>query len=227
MRLPRMFRWKDWRSYVYPMLGKMIPSELCSFSLEEADGKIQMDPFRRPLEILIPVSIKRNTSFSSIHSGKSVDDVQKQLDMLQHSDTPLNLEDIATIVSGSVSLVGEDSSEEESVYEGRMMQKIRDSTEGGYVIGENKMIRPEDLAQKKKLLQDRLQERSASYKRTKEMSEKKIAMESDSTDMEGFQLFRVSYDLWKRMGGGKSNSNTPPPIGDTTSGHKSGAYTAK
>lgn len=221
-----MFRWKDWRCYVYPMLGKMVPSELFSFSLEEADGKIQMDPFRRPLHISIPASIKRNSSFSSIHSGKSVDDVQKQLDMLQHSDTPLNLEDIATIVSGSVSLVGEDSSEEESVYEGRMLQKIRDSTEGGYVIGENKMIRPEDLAQKKKVLQDRLQERSATYKRTKEMSEKKIAMDSDSTDMEGFQLFRVSYDLWKRMGG-KSNSNTPPPIGDTAGSHKSGTYTAK
>lgn len=209
MRLPRMFRWKDWRNYVYPMLGKKVPSELYSYSLDEADGKVEMDPFRRPSNITVPVALKRNTSFSSIHSGKSVDDVQKQLDMFQHSDTPLNLEDIATIVSGSVSLVGDDSSEEETVYEGRMMQKIRDLTEGGYISGENKMIRPEEIVQKKKVLHDRLQQRSETYKKTKEMSEKKIAMDSDSTEMEGLQLFRPSYDLWKRGGGGKPNNNTP------------------
>lgn len=213
MRLPRMFHWEEWRNYVYPMLGKSIPSELLSYSRDEAEGKIFMDPFRRPSHISVPKKVKGTPSISSIQSGISADNVQKQLDMLQQSDTPLNVEDMATIVSGSFSLVGDDGSDEESIYEGRMMQKQRDSMESSFPIGD-KIVRPAELAQKKKALHDKLQERSEKYKKTKELSEKKMALDSDSTEVEGLQLFRASYDFWKRFSGSgaKSSTNTPQPL---------------
>lgn len=239
MRLPRMFHWQDWHNYVYPMLGKTIPSELFSYSKEEADGKVAMDPFKRPSHIAVPGKIKRTSSFSSLHSGMSADDVQKQLDMLQQSDTPLNAEDIATIVSGSLSLVGGDnSSDEESIYEGRMLQKQRDSAEGGTNVmqgegvgGENMKKPPAAattaIAQKKKALHDKLQERSEQYKKSKELTEKKMALESDATDVEGLQLFRSSYDLWKRISGAKSNNNTPAPSAEYNLSQKAHPFITK
>lgn len=213
MRLPRMFHWKDWRNFVYPMLGKKIPSELYSYSKDEADGKVLLDPFRRPNNISVPNQLRRNASFSSIHSGMSADDVQKQIDMLQQSDTPLNAEDMATIVSGSLSLVGENSSDEESIYEDRLKKKQSEFLgDGGDSHGSN--VQSEQLAQKKKALHDKLQQRSEQYKKTKESTEKKMALETDSTEVEGLQLFRTSYDLWKRASGFRSSGNTPGVLPD-------------
>jgi hypothetical protein len=213
MRLPRMFQWKDWRNFVYPMLGKRIPSELYSYSKAEADGKVLLDPFRRPNYISVPNQLRRNASFSSIHSGMSADDVQKQIDMLQQSDTPLNAEDLATIVSGSLSLVGENSSDEESIYEDRLKKMQSEHVgDGGDAHGSG--VQSDQLAQKKKALHDKLQQRSEQYKRTKESTEKKMALESDSTEVEGLQLFRTSYDLWKRASGLRSSGNTPGAVPD-------------
>ena len=213
MRLPRMFQWKDWRNFVYPMLGKRIPSELYSYSKDEADGKVLLDPFRRPNNISVPNQLRRNASFSSIHSGMSADDVQKQIDMLQQSDTPLNAEDLATIVSGSLSLVGDNSSDEESIYEDRLKKKQSENLgDGSDANGSG--VRSDQLAQKKKALHDKLQQRSEQYKRTKESTEKKMALESDSTEVEGLQLFRTSYDLWKRASGLRSSGNTPGAVPD-------------
>lgn len=212
LRLPRMFRWRDWRNFLYPMLGKAIPSEILSYSQDEAEGKISMDPYRRPQSIgLSCQGLRRNESISSIHSAVSAEEVQKQMDMLQQIDTPLNVEDIATIVSGSLSLVGEDSSDEESLYEEKLksfQQSLQE--EGGSRTG--KLMHPSEMAQKKKVLQDKLQQRSNEYKKTKEMAEKKIALDSDSNDMDGLQLFRASYELWKRIWDGKSHCSTPPAL---------------
>jgi hypothetical protein len=194
------------------MLGKAIPSEILSYSQDEAEGKISMDPYRRPQSIgLSCQGLRRNESISSIHSAVSAEEVQKQMDMLQQIDTPLNVEDIATIVSGSLSLVGEDSSDEESLYEEKLksfQQSLQE--EGGSRTG--KLMHPSEMAQKKKVLQDKLQQRSNEYKKTKEMAEKKIALDSDSNDMDGLQLFRASYELWKRIWDGKSHCSTPPAL---------------
>lgn len=217
MRLPRLFAWRDWRSFVSPMLGKNVPLNLYCSSREEVEGK-SSDPFCRPSFINVgPAQIKRSTSVSSAHSGLSADEVQHKMDMYQQSDTPLNPGEMASIVSSSASLMGDDdSSDEESIYEGKLLHHQREPpiqklTET--VILE--AVQPKDLAEKKKALQDRLQARSEQYKKVKESKEKQMAMETDPTEVEGLQLFRNSYDLWKRISGAgarSSASNTPSGV---------------
>jgi 5'-nucleotidase len=232
LRLPRMFRWSDWRAFVYPMLGRVMPSELLSFSQDEAEGKVASgDYYQRsvPMNISVP-RLRRDSSFSSVHSSMSLEDVQKQLDMFQFGDstTPLNPEDFAMIRSGTASLAGDDTSDDESLYEGKASSFLTRNSEasdaggGSSILGSLAAavgIKPAvDLAEKKKALHDRLQERSEEYRRKKEIDQKKMALEStEAADFEGVQLFRPSYDTWKKQGQPLSKSNTPLPPTDVLS----------
>jgi len=242
LRLPRMFKWCDWPAFVYPMLGRAISSDLLSFSRDQAESNVH-NLFPR---ISVP-NLHRSTSFSSVHSGMSIEDLQKQMDMFQFGDTgtPLNPEDFAMIRSGTASLAGDDTSDDESLYEGKssLMRGSDLSDAGGSsltvggigasigagltglaasltaaaaaAISSNKPA--VDLTEKKKALHDRLQERSEQYRRKKETDQKKIALESDAADVEGLQLFRPSYDAWKKQGPPLSKSSTPAPGPDVTS----------
>lgn len=60
-------------------------------------------------------------------------------------------------------------------------------------------IASEILAEKKKLLQDKLIKRNLDYKIAKDHTERKIAQEGDVLDVEGLQLFRPSYDTWRKV----------------------------
>jgi hypothetical protein len=177
MRLPRMFHWRDWRNFVYPMLGKCIPSEIITSSYDEVEGKTTLEPYQRPNQILIPgKGIRRNTSFSSVHSGMSAEEVQSKYDLYQSIDTPLNIEDIATIITGSVSLVDHTDfvEEEENRYHNDLIS-VKDRKEKQPIT--NQLRSSADLLMKKKALHEKLLEKSDRYKKEKHLREKKMAIE--------------------------------------------------
>jgi len=297
-RLPRMFHWKDWRYFIYTMLGKacnneqhplcalppsspivypMVPSfatsnlpsqattsrennleekvQLPSAPREErpvrtspqkgvnegrgGEYKGSLEPFRRQFHITIPGKAKRDSSYGSVHSNMSAEDVQKQHDMLHMSDEPLSAEDIATIVSGSLSLVngGESSDEEEeqlrhytaggggNVASGNTILPIVTATTTTTTTTSHRVNNYSDtlsesgssvtsttfliFAEKKKQLQEKLQEKNAEYCKTKAKTEQTLAHESDELD--GVQVFRNSYQLWKSQGH-KGRSTVSSPI---------------
>jgi hypothetical protein len=78
------------------------------------DSRVSLEPFRRQFALTIPGKIKRDTSYGSTHSDMSAkEQIQNQHDMLQLNDQQLSLEDMAEIVSGSLSWVNGDNSSDE------------------------------------------------------------------------------------------------------------------
>ncbi len=228
-----MFRWRDWKSYVYPMLGKECPAEIFALSLEEFDGACNHGPIAtcpsvehgaqfhnlppKPPSLSIGKIRQALSAAAGIHSGKSVDEIQKDHDLLQPPSgaaTPLNPEELATIVSGSVSLLGgEDGaggSSEDERDEQHMSQKGEDE--------KKQILPPHIMKQKKKALNDRMRERNEQYKACKENAERHLALHhSDEVEGEGLQIFSKAYKNWasstsERVStpiGCSNNSSTP------------------
>lgn len=183
MRLPRMLRWHDWRNIVYPMLGKLSNSQLLAMS--------QLHPVeasKKPFTGLPMPKLGRDSSISSVHSGLSVEEIQQQFDMMHFSDKPLTAEDAATIVSGSMSLMGDEFDLEEDQLEFLAEHEDDTSVSSEYL---------HELTEKKRQLQRKLELVNQTYRQAKERSERKMAMEADTSEMEGLQLFRPSYQKWK------------------------------
>lgn len=185
MRLPRMHRWKDWRNYIYPMLGKLSTSQL--FALTQL----------HPMEMALPAKkgfapmpkLKRDNSVSSVISGMSVEELQHQFDMSYFSDKPLAAEDAATIVSGSVSLMGDGFDLEED-----QLEYLAEHEDDAASVSSEYL---HELTEKKRQLQRKLEQVNQSYRQAKEQSERKMAMEMETDSMDGLQLFRPSYQNWK------------------------------
>lgn len=268
-----MFHWKDWRYFIYTMLGKSCHHEheaLCvlppgspvvypivhnadtkkiakSQSIEPVniihnDSRISLEPFRRQFALTIPKKVKRDTSYGSAHSNMSAEQIQNQHDMLQLSDQPLSLEDMATIVSGSVSLVnGDHSSDEDEEDLKYLAEGVTDTitvnhcdkASTNWVTSAFTCRQKDNLsdtasvdsatlivfAEKKKQLKDKLQERNATYCKAKAHNEQKSAiLESDAAEIDGLQVFRNSYNMWKQQGRRtRSSLSSPIVVKSTTS----------
>eukprot|EP01039_Chlorochromonas_danica_P002521 gene2521-2761_t len=209
-RLPRMFRWNDWRGLVYPMLGKVCPVEIYAKSYDEYceltnGNKPRLD------HLLLPPKLTRDTSFSSIHSGMSKEEVQRQHDMLQTSDAPLNPEEIATIVSGSLSLVDGGSSDEDA---NGHAESTGDHVSSAVTTPSVLSSQLDNIiSEKKKVLHDRLRRRNEEYKKVKESSELQERLRADSTEIEGVHVFRTAYNNWKNQAAhGKPTRNNVSPL---------------
>lgn len=261
-----MFHWKDWRYFIYTMLGKSCHhqhDDLCTLppgspvvypivhnadmnkiakskaiepiKIVHNDSKVSLEPFRRQFALTIPGKIKRDTSYGSTHSNMSAEQIQNQHDMLQLSDQPLSLEDMATIVSGSLSLVNGDNSSDEDEKELKYLAEgVNDTITNNACntvlanwVGSSFASRQKDnssetasvdsatlvvFAEKKKQLKEKLQERNATYCKTKAHNDQKAAiLESDAAEIDGLQVFRNSYNMWKQQGR-KTRSSFPSPI---------------
>lgn len=135
---PRLYHWRDWRHVLYPMIGRSedtIPMSASASqeSLRESIMRgrgtsdallagyqiptMDMPPTGRPIGLL---KLHRGTSIGSestatdgrppksLLRGRTGSEVQHDIDMLQTDTEPLSPEAIATILSGSTSLM-EDS----------------------------------------------------------------------------------------------------------------------
>lgn len=185
-RAPRMFRWADWKSFVYPMLGKYCPEEVFANSYDEycdlRDSRCRIAGFP---SVPVKMKMKRDNSFSSTLSGMSAEDVQRQFDMLISSDTPIALEpeDLATITSGSFGQMDGDSPPETG----------------------RRMLHEKDL-----LLQDKLRLRSEEHKKAKDNLELEERLRANSVDIDGVHIFRPSYSAWKCQGSNRKYSAPAP-----------------
>jgi hypothetical protein len=137
------------------------------------------------------------TNAHAIHSGKSVEEIQKDYDLLQPPSgaaTPLCPEELASIVSGSASLLaanGDSGEDDHGEREGHTNMK---DSEGGNT-------------NKQKVLQDRMRERNEQYKASKDHAERHMALHhSDEMEGEGLQIFRKAYQNW-------ANEKVMTPIG--------------
>lgn len=132
---PRMYHWRDWRHVVYPMLGKSEDSIPMSASASQESlresimrgrgtsdallagyqiPKMDMPPTGRPIGLL---KLHRGTSIGSestategrahsvLRGARTGAEVQQDMDMMQTDTEPLSPEAIATILSGSASLM--------------------------------------------------------------------------------------------------------------------------
>lgn len=179
-----MFHWKDWRKYVYPMFGKVCPEEICRLNPDESSHSNLMPA---------PPKLTRGTSQSSTYSGMSAEDVQRQHDMFHDSETPLLPEEIASIISGSLSLVdNNDSSDDESCDSSIRLSLTRREAE--WLSGNMKeptVALPtnpdviQNLSEKKKALHDRLAQRRAEYMKKKEDTKLQERLRASSVDYEG------------------------------------------
>jgi hypothetical protein len=106
---------------VYPIvhnnadMNKMAKSQTFEpIKIVHNDSRVSLEPFRHQFALTIPGKMKRDTSYGSTYSNMSAkEQIQNQHDMLQLNDQQLSLEDMAEMVTGSLSLVnGENSSDE-------------------------------------------------------------------------------------------------------------------
>jgi hypothetical protein len=183
--VPRLTHWADWRIVIFPMLGRLSPTNLNESSYPEISGS------KLALETLLsggtglPLMGTENPDLN-------VEEVQKRCDMMHITDKPLDLEDAATIISGSISLV--DSCPEE--------EKLATLLETGKSLSMD-IPQLDSLAEKKKELQEKLDSRNVCYQRAKDDNERKLAMETDVTEAEGLQVFRPSYQMWRDLNSSK------------------------
>ncbi len=182
MRAPRMQKWSEWRQFIYPMLGKMSSTQLYSISQIQS-----AETYRAVIEPIFVPKIRRDLSFTSLHSGMSMEELQKQYDMMHASDKPLAAEDAATIISGSLSLMDGDDPEEDRLES--LVERGDDSSINDAYL--------QKLTEKKRQLQRNLDKVNLSYQLAKEKAGRKMAMEADTSDVEGLQLFRPSYQAWR------------------------------
>lgn len=135
---PRMFNWRTWRSVIMPLLGKTGCEASLSHSTSSSDtdlfGDLGMSRGRnratsdallagfhiphmnmphvsRPIGMLKlkrDVSNGSDVSVQSLGPSKTPQEIQDNVDMLQSSMDYLSPEDMATILSGSMSLMDDD-----------------------------------------------------------------------------------------------------------------------
>jgi hypothetical protein len=122
-------------------------------------------------------------------------ELQQKYDMLHVSDQPLTVEDAATIISGSLSLIDGESQEEEK------LELMLEDPERN-LPSNNEYL--QQLAEKKRQLQRKLELVNLSYQKAKDISERKQAVEND--DLDGFQLFRPSYQNWRANAAASSSA---------------------
>lgn len=184
-RLPRMTDWRDWRKFVYAMLGKSCPSELFAGSYDEFQGIT--NSATRMLECPTMPKLRRDNSLSSIQSGKSAEEVQRDMDMFQPSDDPLDLNEIASIVSGTMSLVdGCSTSDEEHQAKQEATTRHRDAKQHSD-NSKQRMLKPE-MCEKKMALKDQLKKRKEAYKKVREDSAKNRVLRADSVELDTAHL---------------------------------------
>jgi hypothetical protein len=121
-------------------------------------------------------------------STRSFEQLQKHFDLLNTTNKPLSVEDAATIISGSISLV--DGCPDEEKFDLILERGLdREAQESPHFMG---------LLEKKRELQHKLEQASESYQKLKFDGERKITLEIDSAEVEGLQLFRPSYQAWRQ-----------------------------
>lgn len=176
-RLPRMFRWCDWRKLVYPMLGKSCPPEIYAGSYDEYCG---LTNGKGMLRVPLPLKLVRDSSHTSTMSAE---EVQRQHDMMQPplNGNPLNPEEIATIVSGSLSLMNGSCDEDEG-----------------------------DQSDQGQALKDKAKKRNEDYQKTKQTTDWQERLRADSTEIEGVYVFRPSYNIWKDQSCAKARDSPAP-----------------
>jgi hypothetical protein len=167
------------------MLGRLSPAKLNEFSYPEMAGS-------NPTLLLAQENLLSGGTglplMGTENPDLNVEEVQKRCDMMHITDKPLDLEDVATIISGSISLV--DSCLEE--------EKLVTLLETGKNLSLD-IPQLDSLAEKKKELQEKLDSRNVCYQRAKDDNERKLAMETDVTEREGLQVFRPSYKMWRDL----------------------------
>ncbi|RYG64804.1 hypothetical protein EON64_13240 [archaeon] len=176
-----MTRWYDWRKFVYAMLGKSCPSELYAGSYDEFQG-ITNSAIRMSEGTTVP-KLRRDSSFSSIQSGKSAEEVQRDMDMLQPTDDPLDLNEIATIVSGTMSLVDGCSTSDEEHQAKQQASRHREAKSAAAEQSKEMFLQPE-MKEKKKALKDQLKKRKEAYKKVREDSARNRVLRADSMELD-------------------------------------------
>jgi len=218
---PRLVNWADWPSVVLPLLGKkpVSPAAFSSSSsgIRSRSGSYQGNVFQLPQLDNLPqdttsnrpigmVKLKRDTSAGA--DGKpnrqalksltrmTAQDIQKGIDMLQSSSEPLSPEDIATILSASLSLINDD------------IDLISDASSetSGTEMG------PEEVADRIKTLSDAAAKRQKDHQMEVDASQREAALQGDEAESEGLQLFRKAYKRWM-----KAHPSTPTRGGSKSS----------
>jgi hypothetical protein len=202
-----MLDWTGWKNVIIPMLGKLHPSQLFNLSHipgEETDHDVT--PRLTSIETLTLLKISKGEERGrSVDGGggskcgsegtMSLQELQQKYDMLHVSDQPLTVEDAATIISGSLSLIDGESQEEEK------LELMLEDPERN-LPSNNEYL--QQLAEKKRQLQRKLELVNLSYQKAKDISERKQAVEND--DLDGFQLFRPSYQNWRANAASSSSA---------------------
>jgi hypothetical protein len=211
---PRLMQWKDWRDVVYPLLGKALHVD---HGQEKATTTATTTAMPPP-----PPRVSTQGRPPKHHYGgggkKSASEIQRVQDLLQGDQEPLSPEDIASIVSGSVSLLDDDDMAWEELLDEMSLEDIGELVHSANEAAKAKGADISALsdavsfapvpstaakAQKKRELQDKLMEISHSHRKEVRGAERKAALESD--EGEGVQVFRQSYQNWKKRGPTKSN----------------------
>lgn len=111
---------------------------------------------------------------------------------------PLSPEDIASIVSGSVSLLEEDDFGDLNEILGQaedLEHNTADGKDAAAAAAMQQARTQKDI--NRRVIREKLSEISESHRRGLMDAERKMALESDDSDVEGLQVFRSSYKNWK------------------------------
>ena len=145
------------------------------------------------------VKLKRDcstSSNSSVGSHKSSSEIRRSINMLQSSNQRISPEHLATIVSGSLSLLNDDDDnymELHSEDEGSSVTSGFGEADGSATAAAD----AEELRQRIRELESKLARRQAEHRESVDKSQRKMALEADDADAEGLQLFRRAYAFWK------------------------------
>lgn len=200
---PRLYAWRDWRSVIYPLLGKAETYITPVGSQESLSASIirgratsdallagyqiptmNMPPTDRPIGLL---KLHRDSSHGGSDGGhastaaatrmlRSSSEVQRNVDLLQPDAEALSPEAIATILSGSLSLMndGVDASETAS-------------------LG--------DRNDKQDSLDQAAAQRQSAHRQKVNDTQRKMALDGDVNENDGLQIFRGAYEFWNRAMG--------------------------
>lgn len=224
--MPRIYKWSEWRSEIYPALGKVAPPE--EFMKEpvitdrfSADAAANMAPhrlsavphpkrgnFKAPHGMAkgglpgMPSRVKRETSTGSdisagstrsLNSSMSAAEVQRGIDMLVsgHGHKPLSPEDMATILSNSLSLMGDDDADSVIEDERMMRDYISDNVSE---LSNFSGASAQQYMEMKRSLDEKNAKKNETYRTEYESKERKDVLDNDE---DGVQIFRKSYREWK------------------------------
>jgi hypothetical protein len=127
----------------------------------------------------------RPVSVGPTRDRRSCSQVQRDVDLIQPNTEPLSPEAMATILSGSVSLMHDDHDADRS---------------DAASVASN----PENAADAQEKINQRAAERVSQHRAKVDESQRKMALNADNEDAEGLQLFRSAYNYWSRLAGRKN-----------------------